>query len=993
MADINLKLTIDGKEAIQTLNLTEAQVKQLKADLDKIKNEKIKTTLETEMKGMPIDQARAMYKNLKTEFQDKIKANVPLGELDELKTKLGTVQSALNGVENESKDVAESFSKWGMMTAGLDAFKNLASDAVEIFGKPIQAAGKFESYLITMKVMLGSTEAAQARMEELVQFAASTPFEMPQVIEMGNKLQSLGMYSKEMMTTLGDLAAASGKPIEQVLGAFAKLTTGQIGDAKMQFQDLLVSAKDWDKALAGMPETAENMIKVLPQVLKDKAFTGMMDEQSKSLEGILSNLADAQAGMERSVGMVFLPAVKEAITATGSFGAAMLLVGQYATSIIPFLGSAGMAVSTLVPLFAKLKFAMVWDVQKFKTSMDTARLHMHLAGMSAQSTGVAFAGAGTTAQVSAGGFRMAGIAAKNFFLALGPIGAVTLGVTLLVGAIGLLGSSSEDTAKKMSETEKTARLEKNTYDQLTKSIQDVKLPMEERKKALTEIQQKYPGYLDNINLEKIGQQELATAIDTANKLYERRIEIMVLEEKYKEKIGNVVDKKKALDDTGYSDEYQQREIDTAIETEEYVDEKGNVVTSEGLSVLTAQQKKLKKELDETQKEADDVLDKIKKLNETDVSPTVTPTVTPKGGGGSKKTFADDLKKLEESYNTSLFKMQELDKASKEDLLKAEKKFIEDKILLYREYDKDKAPLIVELKTVITQLDIIEEEKFIKERKDSRNKGKDLGMMEQLQKDVDPNWKAPLSEQEKKRNQELINQEAELKERKEKFRISQMDNEFDRQRAMVDFEAQAELDKYKNYSNYAQMKLQIDSETADAKKKINEAENGAQISMAKETLGILATMVNEQTALGKGIAIAQAIINTHVGATTALKQGGIMGPVMMAVVIAAGMAQVAKIMETQPPQMKGYERGGIVVGEKGPEIISPMQDYASGQARLINAVLNQVGSGGDGARMESLFMGFYARLESWQTNMQFQIKRGDLYSSVQKETFNRNRRAL
>ena len=53
----------------------------------------------------------------------------------------------------------------------------------------------------------------------------------------------------------------------------------------------------------------------------------------------------------------------------------------------------------------------------------------------------------------------------------------------------------------------------------------------------------------------------------------------------------------------------------------------------------------------------------------------------------------------------------------------------------------------------------------------------------------------------------------------------------------------------------------------------------------------------------------------------------------------GLANVAKIAAVEPPKIQGYARGGIIkdsvaVGENGIEIISPMQDYAEGQALLV-----------------------------------------------------------
>jgi hypothetical protein len=78
--------------------------------------------------------------------------------------------------------------------------------------------------------------------------------------------------------------------------------------------------------------------------------------------------------------------------------------------------------------------------------------------------------------------------------------------------------------------------------------------------------------------------------------------------------------------------------------------------------------------------------------------------------------------------------------------------------------------------------------------------------------------------------------------------------------------------------------------------------------------------------------ASAISNTALAATKALTAAP--PPwnfALMASVIAAGMLQVATITAQKMP---GYAKGGAIVGENGPEIIAPFQDYASGQSKLI-----------------------------------------------------------
>lgn len=54
-------------------------------------------------------------------------------------------------------------------------------------------------------------------------------------------------------------------------------------------------------------------------------------------------------------------------------------------------------------------------------------------------------------------------------------------------------------------------------------------------------------------------------------------------------------------------------------------------------------------------------------------------------------------------------------------------------------------------------------------------------------------------------------------------------------------------------------------------------------------------------------------------------------IAMGVTIAAGLAQAAVITQQKLP---GYKKGGAIIGEEGPEIIAPFQDYASGQSKLI-----------------------------------------------------------
>jgi len=133
------------------------------------------------------------------------------------------------------------------------------------------------------------------------------------------------------------------------------------------------------------------------------------------------------------------------------------------------------------------------------------------------------------------------------------------------------------------------------------------------------------------------------------------------------------------------------------------------------------------------------------------------------------------------------------------------------------------------------------------------------------------------------------------------------------------------------------------------------------TQARSTLDILASQNKKFFQLQKAVKIADAIQNTYVGATKAFAQGGVMGFVTGALVIAAGMAQVNAIRSQQYP---GRERGGGVmsgrsylVGEAGPEIfnpgsngnITPNNQLGGSQEVTVNFNINAV----DAASFDSL----------------------------------------
>jgi hypothetical protein len=144
-----------------------------------------------------------------------------------------------------------------------------------------------------------------------------------------------------------------------------------------------------------------------------------------------------------------------------------------------------------------------------------------------------------------------------------------------------------------------------------------------------------------------------------------------------------------------------------------------------------------------------------------------------------------------------------------------------------------------------------------------------------------------------------------------------------------------------------------TERADAQTKLNDYEKklaqdkfDVQVQLALQSLAIIGGLVDQNSVAGKAIAVTQAIINTYQGASKAIAQGGIFGPVAGAAVIAAGLVSVKKIISTKVPSAKGT---GNVADSGGPSMsmasapITPTAPIQNTITQLNQQSINQMGS--------------------------------------------------
>ena len=150
-----------------------------------------------------------------------------------------------------------------------------------------------------------------------------------------------------------------------------------------------------------------------------------------------------------------------------------------------------------------------------------------------------------------------------------------------------------------------------------------------------------------------------------------------------------------------------------------------------------------------------------------------------------------------------------------------------------------------------------------------------------------------------------------------LKMAEITNEYDLRQAQLDAQYAQEIAAAEKIGADTAL---IQSKYEKAKEDNTRARVNAELTMTAGLAGQMSTLLGEESAIGKAFGVVQATINTYLGATKALAQGGILGIAQAAIVIAFGMKQVATIAKQKDPDtkintsVKKYAKGGQIFGK-------------------------------------------------------------------------------
>lgn len=208
----------------------------------------------------------------------------------------------------------------GRVATALVAAGTLAAGAMLAFGKGVvNVSAQFEGFETSLTTIEGSAEKAKKSMDWIAQFAAKTPYELDGVTEAFIKLRAYGFDPMDgSLATLGDTASAMNKPLMQAVEAFADAATMEFErlkefgiKAKQKGEEVTFTWQEGGKEMSKtVKKTGKDVTKFLLDVM-GRRFNGAMIRQSKTWNGMMSNLSDSWAMFQKRVGDAgFFPLIK-----------------------------------------------------------------------------------------------------------------------------------------------------------------------------------------------------------------------------------------------------------------------------------------------------------------------------------------------------------------------------------------------------------------------------------------------------------------------------------------------------------------------------------------------------------------------------------------------------------------------------------------------------------------------------------------------------------
>ncbi len=400
-------------------------------------------------------------------------------------------------VENVGKKGRDMENVFAGMAKAATAFFTVNA-AQNFIQQLVRVRSEFQQLEIAFTTMLGSKEKADKLTQDLIKFATTTPFGMKDTANAAKQLLAYGSSAesvKDELRMLGDVASGTSQPLGELVYLYGTLRTqGRAyamdirqfaGRGIPIYRELAKVLKVNEDQVNSFVESGKVGFAEVQKALQNMTsagsmFGGLMEAQSKTIQGELERLGDSFDQMLNKIGKNTEGVISSVIQ--GASG----LIENY-EKILNIIG-------LLVATYGAYRAALVINTALYQVSAAravgmTAAEMLHLGAITA---------------------KTAALKVLNAVMLASPAIVMTGSILALTAAIYSLTQVTDATSmaqQKLSEAQEAgvskADQEKRSILQLVDVIKDNTISIEQRKGAYDKLQEQTGGILKSFSMEEI----------------------------------------------------------------------------------------------------------------------------------------------------------------------------------------------------------------------------------------------------------------------------------------------------------------------------------------------------------------------------------------------------------------------------------------------------------------------------------------------------------
>lgn len=402
----------------------------------------------------------------------------------------------------------------------------------QLASKVMSVRGEFQQLEVAFETMLGSAEEANKLMNQLVKTAATTPFDLQSVSQGAKLLLAYGTSAdevNEVLIRLGDIAAGLSIPLGDLVYLYGTtMTQGRMFTQDLrQFQSRGIDmtgelskqfgiAKDKVGEFVTAGKVGADAVKqaIVSMTSEGGRFAGLMEKQSHTITGQISNIEDAIDMMFNDIGKESEGVINKGLEVTSFLVEHWQTIGKVVLEVAVAYGSYKAA---LLAVYAAHKAQAIYGAV---TAFLSLAKGVH------------------TAKDAILLFNMASKA--------NPVGLIVSVITSAAAAFYLFSKNTDAATKAQESLSKIeeeaagkAAEEKTKIDLLVAAAKNDKLSMDERKSAIQKLNNLIPDYNAQLDVTTGRYIENKTALDDYLKSLARKYEL----EGAKDKLAEIGRKK------------------------------------------------------------------------------------------------------------------------------------------------------------------------------------------------------------------------------------------------------------------------------------------------------------------------------------------------------------------------------------------------------------------------------------------------------------------